>query len=161
MAKEKPTQDKETQVKKNIKKDYVFAVGRRKGAIARVRLYANRKDDIVWGEQTIKKGAMLVNQTPIEKYFSSIVEKSVYTEPFRITETEGDFAVTISVLGGGKTGQLGAVSLALSRALILYDPKHRGVLKKNGLLTRDARVRERRKVGTGGKARRKKQSPKR
>ncbi len=153
MVKEKQTEEKV--------KEYVFAVGRRKGSVARVRLYANRKEDVVWGESTIKKGAMLVNKKPVEVYFSSQVEKSLYTEPFKLTNTEGEFITTINVSGGGKMGQVGAVVLGLSRALIIHNPAFRAVLKKKGLLVRDARVRERRKVGTGGKARRKKQSPKR
>ncbi len=162
MAKEKQTEEKVVaETNKTSKKEYVFAIGRRKGAVARVRLYANRKEDVVWGENTVKKGAILVNKKPIHVYFASEVEKSLYTEPFKLTNTEGEFAVTIHVSGGGKMGQVGAVVLGLSRALIIHNPEFRSVLKKKGLLVRDARVRERRKVGTGGKARRKKQSPKR
>ena len=162
MAKEKKTEEKVViKNPKTSKKEYVFAVGRRKGAVARVRLYVNKKEDVVWGESTIKKGAMLVNKKPVDVYFSSQVEKNLYTEPFRLTNTEGVFATTIHVSGGGKMGQVGAVVLGLSRALIIHNPEFRAVLKKKGLLVRDARVRERRKVGTGGKARRKKQSPKR
>lgn len=83
-------------------------------------------------------------------------------EPFRATNTIGKYSLTIKVEGGGKSGQLEAVVHGISRALQLLDKeKFRPILKKKGFLTRDARVRERRKVGTGGKARRKKQSPKR
>jgi len=86
----------------------------------------------------------------------------VYTKPFELTETVGKYYATIKVGGGGKSGQLGAVIHGLSRAFSLVDPeKFRPILKKQKLLTRDSREKERRKVGMGGKARRKKQSPKR
>lgn len=161
MAREKKTEEKvTTRAVKPLKKTYVAALGRQRSAIAQVRLYSDVKE-VAWGDVVVKKGEMYVNKKPIEKYFSSEVDKKVYTGPFALTKTEGKFAVTITVVGGGNNGQLGAVVLGISRALVKHDPKHRLVLKKNGLLTRDARVRQRRKVGTGGKARRKKQSPKR
>ena len=78
-----------------------------------------------------------------------------------LTNSLDRFAIVVKVNGGGKEGQLDAVSLGISRAMLKVDDATRLVLKKEGLLTRDARVRERRKVGTGGRARRKKQSPKR
>ena len=162
MVKEVKTEEKVVPVKStSSKKDYVHAVGRRREAVARVRLYPTVKEAVIWGEQTIKEGQMLVNGKPIEQYFSSLVAKNSYLEPFVITKTEGKFALTISVAGGGQYGQLDATVLGIARALIKHKPEFRGALKKRGLLTRDSRIRERRKVGTGGKARRKKQSPKR
>ena len=81
--------------------------------------------------------------------------------PLKLTQNEGRFAISILTEGGGKNGQLEAIVHGLARALLLSDQGYKVVLKKAGLLTRDPRKRERRKVGTGGKARRAKQSPKR
>ena len=147
---------------KKIKRDYIFAVGRRREAVARVRLYPFVKPDAKWGDLSISKEQMLVNSMPIERYFSGPVAKSLYTKPFTITGTLGKYAITIKADGGGKNGQLAAVVHGISRVLVKHDlKKARLLLKKAGLLTRNSRVRERRKVGTGGKARRAKQSPKR
>ncbi len=147
--------------KENSKKEYIFAVGRRKEAVARVRLYANAKASVLWGDQEVKKGEIFVNKIPADKYFYGDSAKIEYMRPFKITNFD-KFIVTALVEGGGKKGQLDAMVMGISRALNLLDrEKFRPLLKKKGLLTRDSRVRERRKVGTGGKARRKKQSPKR
>lgn len=148
---------------KNQPKDYVFAVGRRKEAVARVRLYQNVKAELKFGEHAVKKGDMYVNEKPITDYFSGDVSRHLYTEPLRVTNAhQQNYAFTIKVVGGGPAGQLQAVVAGIANALNKVDPeKNRPTLKKKGLLTRDARVRERRAVGTGGKARRKKQSPKR
>ena len=81
--------------------------------------------------------------------------------PLKITNNVGKYTITIKVEGGGFTGQLSASIHAMARALSTVDDKNKQILKKAGLLTRDARVRERRKVGMGGKSRRKRQSPKR
>ncbi|MBI2074414.1 MAG: 30S ribosomal protein S9 [Candidatus Levybacteria bacterium] len=162
MAEENIKEEKEqVQAKKVSKKDYVHAIGRRREATARVRLYTNGKE-VSWGDQVVKKGEIFVNEKPIEQYFSGEVAKSVYIEPFRTTNTISKFTVTAKVEGGGKHGQLQAFVHAISRALSEFNTeKFRPVLKKKGLLTRDARARQRRKVGMGGKSRRKKQSPKR
>ena len=83
-------------------------------------------------------------------------------KPFKLTDTEGNYFFTAKVAGGGKEGQIEAIIHGIARALVkLNAEKFRVILKKNNLLTRDPRVRLRRMVGTGGKARRKKQSPKR
>jgi len=158
--------EEQTQIKKNgksQKRDYVFAVGRRKSSVARVRLYQSVKADLTWGERTVKKGELLVNQKPIAEYFSGEVSRRLYTEPLRITNAhQQNYAFTIKVAGGGPAGQLQAVIAGLSNVLSAIDPeKNRPTLKKKGFLTRDSRVRERRVVGMGGKSRRKKQSPKR
>lgn len=153
---DKTLQDK--QEINNSKKDYTFAVGRRKESIARVRLYSK---DIVWEGVGVKKGEIIVNKRQALEYFGKESEK-VFREPLRLTNTEKKFAVTVKAHGGGKVGQLDATTLGIARALNQVDKeKFHSILKKRGLLTRDARVRERRKVGMGGKARRKKQSPKR
>lgn len=148
--------------KKQVKRDYAYAVGRGKEAVARVRIYSHVKDGSVWNDKQISKEQILVNGMEIEHYFSGPSAKAMYMRPFEVTETVGKYAVTVKVAGGGKNGQLDAMIQAVARALsILSAPKFRPALKQNGFLTRDARVRQRRKVGTGGKARRKKQSPKR
>lgn len=136
-------------VKVNKSKDFVFAVGRRKESVARVRLYGG-------------KGENVVNGQPVDKYFPGPTTLVLFSRPFQLTGTEGKYWVSAKVRGGGKNGQLDALILGTSRALSLSDrEKFRSPLKKQGLLTRDPRARERRKVGTGGRARRKKQSPKR
>ncbi|MEK7160027.1 MAG: 30S ribosomal protein S9 [Patescibacteria group bacterium] len=143
------------------KKNYSFAVGRRKGAVARLRLYVDLKESLMFDEQTVKKGDIFVNGKKIEDYFKGNTAKATYEEPFRITNTLGKYTITVKVIGGGQMGQMDAFIHAASRALSTIDEKNKQILKKKGFLTRDARVRERRKVGMGGKARRKRQSPKR
>jgi len=143
---------------KLFKKDYIFAIGRRKESVARVRLYP--KDSVAWGG-TVKKGEIIVNKIQALEYFGKESEK-IFREPLIVTNTEKKFAITVVAQGGGKAGQLGATTLGIARAIDEFDKeKFHSILKKRDLLTRDARVRERRKVGMGGKARRKKQSPKR
>lgn len=156
-------QVQQTKRNRNTPKDYVFAVGRRKESVARVRLYENVKADLSWGEHPVKKGEMFVNEKPITEYFSGEVSRRMYTEPLRITNAhQKNFAFTIKVEGGGPSGQLQAAIAGIANALNRLDPEeYRATLKKKGFLTRDQRIRERRAVGTGGKARRKKQSPKR
>ncbi len=156
---------KDSKLEKNLTKkevasrDYVFAVGRRKEACARVRLYV--KDRTLWNGVEVKKGEIFVNKIPAISYFEKEAER-IYKQPLIATNADKRFAVTILVEGGGKSGQLAASVLGIARALDKFDKeKFRPILKKRGFLTRDPRVRERRKVGMGGKARRKKQSPKR
>lgn len=161
MAEDKKTiETKEVNTKSLREKGYIFAVGKRKSAVARVRLYQTISN-LKWGEIEIKKGDVYVNEQKIENYFKGDVFKSYYAKPFELTGTLGKFALTIRAAGGGQRSQLDAVVHGISKALSLINPENRSALKKEGLLTRDARVRERRKVGMGGKARRKKQSPKR
>ncbi len=148
--------------KRTVKRDYTYAIGRAKEAVARVRLYSHVKEGAAWGNEPVKKDQMLVNGMPIEKYFGGPVAKAMYMNPFVLTKTEGKYAVTVKVQGGGRNGQLDAFIQGVSRALSAIDQtKFRPSLKKAGLLTRDARIRQRRMVGTGGKSRRAKQSPKR
>src|SRR5258705_5798125 len=155
-------QEKPVSAKKSVKRDYVYAVGRQREAVARVRIYPHVKEGLKWGETVVNKDQMLVNGLPIEHYFSGAVSKTMYIKPFKVTDTLNKYAVTVKVEGGGNNGQLDAMIQGVARALSILDTKKfRPILKQNGFLTRDARVRQRRKVGTGGKARRKKQSPKR
>lgn len=134
---------------KTKKIDYTSAVGRRKESIARVRIYRGK------GENT-------VNGKPAGKYFEGEVAKKAIAKPFGATETSDKFYFTARVTGGGKEGQLSALVLAISRALVaISSEKNRPILRKLNLLTSDSRTRQRRMVGMGGKSRRKKQSPKR
>ena len=146
---------------KDTKKDFIFSIGRRKESVARLRLYTNSNPNLTIGEEKLKKGDIVINGKRALDYFKGIVAKARFEEPFRITNNLDKYILSVKVDGGGQTGQLEAFMHALSRALASLDPKNRQILKKQGLLTRDARVRERRKVGMGGKARRKRQSPKR
>ena len=147
--------------RQNPKKEYVFSVGKHKESVARLRIYQTLKSGLSFGGQELKKGDMYVNNKKIEEYFSGEMARAKYLEPFKLTNNLDKFTLTLRIIGGGKSGQLDAAIHAISRALSLIDPKNRQILKKRGFLTRDARVRERRKVGMGGKARRKRQSPKR
>lgn len=125
------------------------AVGRRKEAVARVRLNPGADPTTVNGK-------------PIHEYFLGQVFQKYYQKPFEVTKTLGKYTASVKVIGGGTTSQLGAVVHGISRALSKTDTENlRGLLKKEGLLTRDARVKERRKYGNAQKARAKKQSPKR
>lgn len=154
----KPLQDLVDE-KSNV--SYYEAVGRRREATARVRLYVT-KDAVVIKGTEVKKGDMIVNGTPVEKYFSGDVYKKMYLEPFRTTNTLNRFAVSARTNGGGLMGQIGAVILGISRALEKVDKeKFRPILKKRKFLTRDPRIKQRRKAGFAGKARARKQSPKR
>lgn len=147
--------------KKEMK--YYNAVGRRKESVARVRLYiiSGKEKTVSIGDMKIKQGAIVINGMPAEHYFPSEAEKKRYLLPLEMTNSVDRFALSIRVIGGGKNGQLEAIRLGIARALCLADTAFRPLVKAEGLLTRDPRVRERRKVGTGGKARRQKQSPKR
>lgn len=146
---------------KGTKQEFIFAIGRRREAVARVRLYIG-KESVAWGEVVAKKGEILVNGKTAKDYFRTSLAETIYLEPLRVTNALNRAIVTIRVVGGGPNGQLEAAVHGISRALSLFDVKlNRPILKKRGFLTRDARVRERRKAGMGGKARRKRQSPKR
>ena len=147
---EKKVVEKKPTEKKPKALQYYEAVGRRKTAVARVRLYISPTG-------TLKKGDMVVNSKPAFEYFPSVGEKNRFLEPLKLAESLDRFIVSIKILGGGKNGQLEAAILGLARALQKVDMGYRQILKENDLLTRDGRVRERRKVGTGGRARRKKQ----
>lgn len=128
---------------------YTYAYGRRKSAVATVKLFA-------------KDGDSTVNGLPVAKYFASLVQKDAHLLPFTATNTLGKFHFAAKVVGGGKNGQIEALILAISRCLRKIDTvTNTPLLRKFGLLTVDSRVRERRMVGTGGKSRRQKQSPKR
>lgn len=129
--------------------EFVATIGRRKTAVARVRLF-------------MKSGDYVVNERPMVEYFSSVVKpETTFLEPFRVTNTLGQFAVSVKVSGSGVAAQLDAAVLGIARALVQVDPTYKKSLRDAGLVTRDSRMKESRKPNTGGKARRKRQSPKR
>lgn len=130
-------------------KKYQQATGRRKEAVARVRIFSGQ-------------GQITVNGKPIAEYFRGPIFQKEYQRPFEITKTLGKYTGTVKVIGGGTSSQLDAVVHGIARALETVDKDaFRPLLKSAGLLTRDARVKERRKYGLAHKARAKKQSPKR
>lgn len=150
--------------KKSNKLKYYEAVGRRKTATARVRIYpiSDTKKEIKFWDYKLGPGVILVNEKPAIEYFPGEVNRKKYIEPFRTTNTFNKFAATVKILGSGNTGQLGAMIHGISRAIEKTDKeKYRPILKKKGFLTRDPRMKERRKAGYAQSARAKKQSPKR
>ena len=129
------------------KKQYP-ATGRRKSSVARVRLIPG-------------KGDILVNGKPLDEYFGMELLKQEVRRPFVVTDTEGKFDVIARVSGGGTTGQAGALRHGITRALLLVDEEaYRPILKNEGYLTRDPRMKERKKYGLK-KARRASQFSKR
>ena len=163
-TKKSNTEGKETKVevkKKTSEPSYYAAIGRRKEAVASVRLYVG-DGEIKVKEKAVKKGEMMVNNRLIEDYFKGEVYSKLYFEPFRTTNTVGRFSVVANIIGGGISGQLGAFVHGVSRALEKIDKeKFRPILKKKGFMTRDSRTKQRRKAGFAQKSRAKKQSPKR
>ncbi len=115
--------------------EYYEAVGRRKMATARVRLFPE-------GD-----GIIVVNDRPLEEYFARSVDVLHLKEPLRVTATENRFNISVMVKGGGVSGQAGAIRLGIARALLKVDPDLRPILRQGGFLTRDARIKERKKPG--------------
>jgi small subunit ribosomal protein S9 len=126
---------------------YNYGTGRRKSAVARVFMKAG-------------KGDIVVNDKPVDVFFSRETGRMVVRQPLTLTDTLGKFDIMVNVTGGGESGQAGAVRHGITRALIDYDATFKAVLKQAGLVTRDAREVERKKVGLR-KARRRKQFSKR
>ena len=113
---------------------YFYGTGRRKSSVARVRLYAGT-------------GKVTVNDRDIDDYFGLETLKLIVRQPLELTNTTGKFDIECRVAGGGVTGQAGAIRHGLSRALLQYSEELRPVLKKAGFLTRDPRMKERKKYG--------------
>ena len=111
-----------------------YGTGRRKNSIARVRL--------VPGE-----GKILVNDRTLDEYFCKKTLEMIVKQPIKLTDTEGKFDILAKVLGGGISGQAGAIRLGIARALLKVDISLRPALKKAGFLTRDPRMKERKKYG--------------
>ena len=114
---------------------YFYGTGRRKSSVSRVRVYPNGT------------GAITINGRDIEEYFGLDTLKLSVRQPLELTETTGAFDIVCTVTGGGVTGQAGAIRHGISRALLQYNEELRPVLKKAGLLTRDPRMKERKKYG--------------
>ncbi|MBR2626281.1 MAG: 30S ribosomal protein S9 [Lentisphaeria bacterium] len=123
------------------KSDVVLATGRRKCAVARVRL-------------TPGSGNVVVNGKPMADYFPSESLCGFVNQVFTVSETVGKFDIAANCDGGGMAGQAGALRHGITRALIAYDEELRAALKKAGMVTRDARVKERKKSGQPGARRR-------
>lgn len=115
-------------------KPYFYGTGRRKSSVARVRLYEGT-------------GKITINKRDIDDYFGLDTLKLIVNQPLELTETIGKFDIVCTVSGGGVTGQAGAIRHGISRALLLFNPELRPVLKKAGFLTRDPRMKERKKYG--------------
>ena len=115
-------------------KEYFYGTGRRKHSVARVRVYNGT-------------GKVTINDRDIDDYFGLETLKLIVRQPLVLTETNEKFDVVCRVAGGGVTGQAGAIRHGLSRALLQYDESLRPVLKKAGFLTRDPRMKERKKYG--------------
>ena len=119
-------------------KPYFYGTGRRKSSVSRVRVYPNGT------------GAITINGRDIEDYFGLDTLKLIVRQPLELTETLGTVDIVCTVAGGGVTGQAGAIRHGLARALLQYDAELRAPLKKAGLLTRDPRMKERKKYGLKG-----------
>jgi small subunit ribosomal protein S9 len=113
---------------------YVWGTGKRKCAIAQVRLFAG-------------EGAIVVNDKPYEDAFPRLEHRRAIETPFQVTETVGKFRVVVKVKGGGITGQAEAIRHGIARALAKEDELFKPLLRKEGLLTRDSRIKERKKYG--------------
>jgi small subunit ribosomal protein S9 len=114
-----------------------YATGRRKNSIARVWMMPG-------------SGKVTINDRPMDQYFGRDVLKMIIRQPFEVTGTTDKFDVLVSVLGGGNSGQAGAIRHGISKALLAVDAESRGKLRKEGLLTRDPRAKERKKYGQKG-----------
>ncbi|HMK14819.1 MAG TPA: 30S ribosomal protein S9 [Burkholderiales bacterium] len=127
--------------------NYNYGTGRRKSAVARVFMKRG-------------KGVITVNDKPIDKFFSRETGRMIVRQPLKVTDHLATFDIMVNVQGGGESGQAGAVRHGITRALVDYDATLKPALSKAGLVTRDAREVERKKVGLH-KARRRKQYSKR
>jgi small subunit ribosomal protein S9 len=116
------------------KSSYFYGTGRRKTSIARVKLVPGT-------------GEIIVNGTPYEQLFSRAEHRRIITKPLLVTESLDKYNTVVKVVGGGITGQSGAISHGIARALVKADESLKPVLRQNGLLTRDPRVKERKKPG--------------
>ena len=115
-------------------KPYFYGTGRRKKSVARVRLYPGT-------------GAITINGRDVDEYFGLETLKLIINQPFGVTESMGKYDVVANVVGGGISGQAGAIRHGIARALLVADDTTRGALKAAGLLTRDPRMKERKKYG--------------
>ncbi len=138
----KKTQVKEKKNKANVnfKGQYFCAVGRRKTAVAQVRVYLN-------DEAEANNSQFIVNEREMSNYFPLASQQDIFLSPLKVAGFDGKCAVSVLVKGGGLTGQVDAIKLGIARALVKFDEELRAVLKAEGFLTRDARKVERKKPG--------------
>ena len=115
-------------------KPYFYGTGRRKKSVARVRVYPGT-------------GMITINKRSIDDYFGLETLKLIVNQPYEVTDTIGKFDIVCTVTGGGISGQAGAIRHGVARALVLADENYKPLLKKAGLLTRDPRMKERKKYG--------------
>jgi small subunit ribosomal protein S9 len=118
--------------------EFYYGTGRRKAAVARTRMYDNGT------------GQITVNGRPYEEYFPRATLQMIIRQPLNLTKTLGKFDIKVNVAGGGIAGQAQAIRHGITRALLEFDIDTRGALKKAGFVTRDARVKERKKYGQRG-----------
>ena len=118
-------------------KGQYYGTGKRKTSTARVFLMPGT-------------GQIVVNQVDIQEHFKNKTQRMVVTQPLVLTDTQDKFDIYVNVRGGGYSGQAGAVRLGISRALLVFDPELRRKVKKSGFLTRDPRIKERKKYGQPG-----------
>jgi len=114
-----------------------IALGRRKESTARVRMQPGN-------------GQIIINNRPFEKYFLRETDRIIVKQPLMLTENSTKFNIAVKLTGGGMTGQAGALRLGISRALLLVDANLKEIFRKNGYLTRDPRMKERKKYGQKG-----------
>ena len=119
----------------NSKKPYFYGTGRRKSSVARVHLFENGT------------GSIIINGRDIDDYFGLETLKLIVRQPLVSTDMLGKVDIVVTVAGGGVSGQAGAIRHGISRALVLLNPEYRATLKAAGFLTRDPRMKERKKYG--------------
>ena len=117
-----------------VEQSYFYGTGRRKTAVAQVRLSPG-------------SGAIIINGVPYEELFPRLEHRQVVIKPLLVTDSLGKYNAVVKVAGGGISGQSGAISHGIARALVRVDENLKPTLRHNGLLTRDSRVKERKKVG--------------
>lgn len=111
-----------------------YATGKRKAAIARVWI-------------KLGDGKIIINKRPMDEYLPTETAKMIVAQPLELTNAKGRYDITVNVTGGGFSGQVGAIKHGISRALLKVSPEFRGPLKQEGFLTRDSRIKERKKYG--------------
>jgi small subunit ribosomal protein S9 len=133
--------DTQTDAQKDTQKIFT-ATGRRKEAVARIRLFIEGK------------GKFVINGRKFDNYFVTIDQRMQIKKPIIVSDLDGKIDIYANVCGGGLSGQAGAVSLGIARALLSWNPESKGLLRKENLLTRDPRAKERKKYGRRGARRR-------
>jgi len=134
-AVKKEAAEKSAPVAKKNAQEYYYAAGKRKTAVARVRLYPKGK------------GIITVNLKPMDEYFNLITSAGIITSPLKMTGLAKEFDISVKVAGGGLSAQADAIRHGIARALLIYNDSFRTTLKKAGFLTRDSRIKERKKPG--------------